>query len=98
MAEIYGHSWYARNPDWHESLATVRTVSPPDRAVMAAEAEAAAHRERASSDEPDEPDEPVGSQRDGPGAAAQPQGASAARTSAEPAVAGRPDEPVQPRG
>lgn len=45
VAEIYGHSWYARNPDWEESLTTVRGVLPPDRAAMAAAAERLARSE-----------------------------------------------------
>ncbi|WP_370619060.1 hypothetical protein [Mumia sp. Pv 4-285] len=50
VAEIYGHSWYARNPDWHVCLETVRATPPPDREAMAAEAEIAAWAEVAPTD------------------------------------------------
>lgn len=31
VAEILGHSWYARNHDWRTCLGAVRSVAPPDR-------------------------------------------------------------------
>ncbi|MGH1562568.1 hypothetical protein [Mumia sp. DW29H23] len=55
VAEIYGHSWYARNPDWHECLKTVRETPPPNRAEMVAAAELEAWSEMATHDDRTQP-------------------------------------------
>ncbi|KAA1423575.1 hypothetical protein FE697_008230 [Mumia zhuanghuii] len=59
VAEIYGHSWFARNPDWHECMATVRAVPPPDRGAKLSQAEEEAWELARSAGARTRPDDPL---------------------------------------